>query len=86
VDLISKRLNNLLNILIEKLFKRSMIINLNSNSLQIVNWIKEYNIEEFKMKGNYNFKEYFNIIDYTNNKYSPLRADKFKQELDYTIQ
>jgi len=37
VDLISKRLNNLLNILIEKLFKRSMIINLNSNSLQIVN-------------------------------------------------
>src|SRR5882762_6319789 len=33
------------------------------------------------MKGNYNFKEYFNIIDYTNNKYSPLRADKFKQEI-----
>jgi hypothetical protein len=80
-NLIIMSVNNLLNILIDKLFKRSMFTNLNSNSLQIVNKIKEYNIEDFQKKGKYNFKEYFNIIDYTNNKYSPLRADKFKQEI-----
>jgi hypothetical protein len=80
VELVIESVNRLVNILIEKMFKSTIFASLNSNSLKIVNKIKEDNIKEFKSIRKYEFKEYFDIIDYSNNNYSPFRADKFKQE------